>query len=115
MNWEFIIGLALPAYGIGFVWLTKTAREDPIMFAEIDKHLKVLLPLLLVSLTAFLALLVWVLGVRSDFVQAGISLVVVSMMCVVLTMQSLSFFRRIAALPPREGTQTAQPPHTPEQ
>ncbi|MFY2819703.1 hypothetical protein ACOTI2_08270 [Achromobacter xylosoxidans] len=96
MDWKFFLGLMIPAVGAAFVWLTKVAREDPPLFAEIDSVLSRWIPtaLFAVSSMAIFSMVVWNDG-RKD-------VLIISAILVFALLQLRSafpFFRRVAALP----------------
>ena len=109
MNWEFLLGLLLPAYGAGYIWLIKTAREDPPLFSEIDSQLRVLIPIGSIALLVATGV-VWA-SIDTDlaFARGISSLAVVLLMLLSLAYQSLAFFRRIAKLPPKATGSTTPP------
>lgn len=101
ISWEFILGLFLPAYAAGHIWLIKVAREDTDLYKLVRYQIKKL------CLSAIFAILVAAFGYAKFVVGTQIAmdfaLTIVLMLtlplCVTLT--SLPFFDRVAALPPK--------------
>jgi len=103
MNWEFLLGLLLPAYGAGYVWLIKSAREDSVMYFALEKHLGrlllLLIPTLIIGIFAISYLANKVLDIRDT--TAAISFICLLMLLVIITIWSFPFFKRITELPPK--------------
>lgn len=103
MDWKFFLGLMIPAVGAAFVWLTKVAREDPPLFAEIDGVLVRWIPkaLFAVVFMAIFSMVMWEDG-RNE-----VGFVALFMVWSLLQLRSaFPFFRRVAALP-RPQSETA--------
>lgn len=96
MDWKFFLGLMIPAVGAAFVWLTKVAREDPPLYAEIDGVLSRWIPTALFA-TVFMAafsMFIWEDG-RSE-----VGFIATILVLGLLQLRSaFPFFRRVAALP----------------
>lgn len=107
------MGLLLPAYGVGYVWLIRTARDDPAMYAEVEKHLKRLLIALQVAFLVVTILVVEYSGFPDEFQRDTLSLSFVMILLTHIIQISFRFFRRIAALPPKtEGREATKELHT---
>lgn len=102
MNWEFLLGLLLPAYGVGYVWLIKTAREDPILYWEVAKHLKSLFTTLIPAALIVAAMFAFGTDEADNAKLDAVTLAMIFVFLMTVTLWSLSFFRRIATLPPKE-------------
>ncbi|MDH2239095.1 hypothetical protein N5K27_22560 [Pigmentiphaga sp. GD03639] len=115
MNWEFLLGLLLPAYGAGYIWLIKTAREDPPLYRVIESQLKGIC----LAVAALLAVLAFAIphvveGPRPFMNGLGAFMLILIGMNMLL-LQSLSLFRRISEMPPRTAQSHQEPaPHTGE-
>ncbi|WBX91590.1 hypothetical protein [Achromobacter mucicolens] len=96
MDWKFFLGLMIPAVGAAFVWLTKVAREDPPLFAEIDGVLSRWVPtaLFTVAFMAIFSMIVWDEG-RKDVLIISVILA----FALLQLRSAFPFFRRVAALP----------------
>lgn len=113
VSWEFLLGLLLPAYGLGYLWLIKTAREDPVLYAEVEKPLWKICALLVVfGVLAFRSFH----GSTEYPSEFRLSAMVLSGLLATLPtfiLLSLSFFRRITRLPARQSQADAKPPTKP--
>jgi hypothetical protein len=107
VDWELLMGLVLPAYGAGYLWLTNVARNDP------DLYLAIEFRLLASAIVALLFVVVVLLGVSLD---EGIPVEVkreyqmlafVFGVLAVYAISSRSFFREITRLPPKGSTRSA--------
>lgn len=102
MNWEFLLGLLLPAYGVGYVWLIKTAREDPPLYAVVETQLKTLLVVFQLAMAVTAVFAIKFSNVSPVLKMDLGSLAVLSIILASVVQQSFPFFRRIAALPEKE-------------
>ncbi|MFY2608965.1 hypothetical protein [Achromobacter xylosoxidans] len=96
MDWKFFLGLTIPAVGAAFVWLTKVAREDPPLYAEIDGVLTRWIPTALFAVVFLMvfSMVTWDAG-RGDVGFIGGILI----LGLLQLRSAFPFFRRVAALP----------------
>jgi len=109
INLEFLFGIAIPAYGAGYVWMIKTARQDPVLYRYIESRVYVGLALVLIYVAS---LSLWVL-LRSWRVENRLAwqylLILVSAYGVLChAWISRKFFREIADLPKHQETKEMQ-------
>lgn len=104
MNWEFLLGLLLPAYGVGYVWLVKIARNDPALYSLLEKPLRIaLIAVFVLSLVAS----IWARENEAIADAASRNILFFGGLLVFLSsgiLISLGMFRRITKLPPKEST-----------
>jgi len=99
MNWEFLLGLLLPAYGVGYVWLIKTAREDTALYTLVAKHLKGLLITAAVSVPMLAFMFAFLTDEPAQIRIDAVLLAMIVFMLILVTLWSLRFFKRITELP----------------
>lgn len=106
MNWEFLLGILLPAYGFAYVWLIRTAREDPPLYKLVAKKLGQVC----IVLISMIAGLMWWLRHEGVFDDPGSDLIalplVIVTIVIIFTAHSISFFNRIANLPPKSNLES---------
>ncbi len=102
INWEFILGLLLPAFGAWHIWLIKTAREDRDLYKLVRRQTQRLCYASIFALLVVTMLVNFVLDYSPRDREILSTLGSLAMLALCITLTSLPFFDAVAALEPKQ-------------
>lgn len=98
INWEFILGLLLPAYAAGHIWLIKVAREDRDLYFLVRRQIRKLCIATIATLLLLMGYVRFVMDIEAIQRDFAVTLGFLAILPMCVTITSLPFFDAVAAL-----------------